>query len=319
MARETTGEKVGVEVGGRHLQLSNLHKVLYPEPGLTKGEVIDYYARVAPVMLPHLAGRPVTFSRWPDGVQGKAFYEKNAPRHTPDWVRTVTLPSPGSGMSRDTIDYVVIDDLPTLVWAANLAALELHVPQWKVSADGQPLGADLLVFDLDPGAPATVVECAEVALLLRDRLAADGLTAHAKTSGSKGMQLMAAIEPGPVAGDGATSGYAKRLAVELEKASPALVVSRMAKDARHGKVFIDWSQNSSAKTTVAPYSLRARPRATVSTPVTWDEVAEMDGGGADATGTGLSFTADDVLARVGRSGDLMAPLVSGPRAELPPA
>ncbi len=163
MAGQKAGEKVSVDVGGRQLALSNLHKVLYPETGFTKGEVIDYYARVAPVMLPHLAQRAVTFSRWPDGVGGKAFYEKNAPRHAPAWVRKATLPSPGSGMNRDTIDYVVIDDLPTLVWAANLAALELHVPQWKVDADGQPLPADLLVFDLDPGAPATVVECAQVA------------------------------------------------------------------------------------------------------------------------------------------------------------
>ncbi len=296
-------ERVTVEVGGRRLTLSNLSKVLYPpaegSAGFTKAEVVDYYTRVAPVLLPHLAGRPATFTRWPDGVAGKMFFEKNAPAHTPDWVRRVRLPSPGSGMRRDTIDYVVVDDLPTLVWAANLAALELHVPQWRVDAAGTPVDADLLVLDLDPGPPATVVECCRVALLLRERLAADGLDSYPKTSGSKGLQLYVPLVP---SGSERTSGYARGLAEELERAHQDLVVSRMAKNLRPGKVLVDWSQNNGAKTTVAPYSLRARPLPTVSAPVTWAEVE------ACSAPEDLRFTAPQVLDRVAERGDLLAPL-----------
>ena len=229
-------EKVSVEVAGRRLTLSNLSKILYPPTdgshGFTKAEVVDYYTRVSPVLLPHLAGRPATFIRFPDGVAGKSFFEKNAPSHTPEWVRTVTLPSPGSGMRRDTIDYVVVEDLPTLVWAANLASLELHVPQWTVGPlgiDDDPRDPDLLVLDLDPGPPATVVECSRVAVLLRERLAADGLDAFPKTSGSKGMQLYVPLEPTSAE---LTSRYAKTLAEDLERADPGLVVSRMAKELR---------------------------------------------------------------------------------------
>jgi bifunctional non-homologous end joining protein LigD len=297
-------EKVSVEVGGRRLTLSNLSKILYPPTdgshGFSKAEVVDYYTRVSPHLLPHLAGRPATFIRFPDGVEGKSFFEKNAPSHTPDWVRTVRLPSPGSGMKRDTIDYVVVDDLPTLVWAANLASLELHVPQWAVRDDDTPVEPDLLVLDLDPGPPATVVECSRVALLLRERLAADGLTGYPKTSGSKGMQVYVPLEPTPAE---ETSRYAKTLAEDLEKAEPKLVVSRMAKELRGGKVFVDWSQNNGAKTTVAPYSLRARPLPTVSTPLTWDEVE------ACRSPQDLVFTAEDVLERVEEHGDLLAPLL----------
>ena len=283
--------KITVQVEGRQLVLSNLDKVLYPETGFTKGQVLDYYTRVAPVLLPHLADRPLTLKRYPDGVAGHSFYEKNAPSYRPDWLRVQTVASPGSAKQRETIDYAVLADLPSLVWVANLACLELHVPQWRVGAD-----PDLLVLDLDPGPPATVVQCCEVALLLRDRLAADGLSAYAKTSGSKGMQL-AARAPGPD-----TSSYARSLAQALERERPDLVVHRMTKALRPGKVLVDWSQNSRSKTTVAVYSLRARPQPTVSTPVTWQEVASC------RLPQELVFTADQALERVARHGDLWAAL-----------
>jgi bifunctional non-homologous end joining protein LigD len=288
-------KKVPVKVDGRELTLSNLDKVLYPDCGFTKAEVIDYYSRIAPVLLPHLAGRPLTVKRYPDGVTGQSFFEKNAPDHTPDWVRRVNLPVPGSTKNRESIDFAVIEDLPTIVYYANLAALELHVPQWRVDDDGNALPPDMIVFDLDPGAPATIVQCAEVALMLREVLKAEGLTARPKTSGSKGMQLYAdwdcREEP---------SAYAKRLAQLLEKEHPKQVVSVMAKAARPGKVFIDWSQNNPAKTTVAPYSLRARERPTVSTPLTWKEVESCE------RPEDLVFTAPDVLARAENRGDLFA-------------
>src|SRR6266545_981643 len=293
-------DKVSVEVDGRRLQLSNLHKVLYPETGFTKAEVIDYYARVAPVLLPHVQNRPVSFKRYPDGVDGEGFFAKNAPSHTPKWVRTVTLPVPGSTLARETIDYVVIEDVPTLIWTANLAALELHVPQWTVGPRGGVRQADLVVFDLDPGAPATIVECCRVACLLREELAAEGLDAWVKSSGSKGLQMYVPIAEAPTE---RTSGHAKELAQRLERQHPDLVVHRMAKHLRPGKVLVDWSQNNAAKTTVAPYSLRARPLPTVSTPVSWDEVE------ACRNPDDLRFLPKDVLARVEEDGDLMAPLL----------
>ena len=286
--------KVTVSVENRQLQLTNLDKVLYPQAGFTKGEVIDYYSRVAAVLLPHLAGRALTVKRYPNGVDAPHFFEKNASRGTPEWVRTVTLPVPGSTMKRETIDYIVVEELATLVWLGNLAALELHVPQWQVGPRSTKPKTDLLVFDLDPGAPASIVECCEVALLVRDLLAEDGLTLSAKTSGSKGMQVSAPVS---VKDPGQTSEYAHWVAKQLESAHPKLVVSRMTKSLRPGKIFVDWSQNNAAKTTVAPYSLRARDEPTVSTPVTWDEVA---------TGMPLRFTAADVLARVEEFGDLFA-------------
>ena len=294
--------KSTVAVDGRRLALSNLDKVLYPDSGFTKGEVVDYYARIAPVLLPHISDRPMSFKRFPDGVEGDGFFAKNAPRGTPEWVRTVRLPAPGSSKDRETVDYVVIGDLPTLIWAANLAALELHVPQWTVGPRGAVREANLLVLDLDPGAPATIVECSRVALMLRSLLEADGLSALAKTSGSKGMQVYAPLAP---VSSSRTSDYAHELAKRLEREHGDLVVSRMAKDLRPGKVFVDWSQNSAAKTTVAPYSLRARPHEWVSTPLTWDEV--------EACGTpgDLTFTAPDVLDRVEGHGDLFAPLLDG--------
>ncbi|MGQ0625174.1 MAG: non-homologous end-joining DNA ligase [Sporichthyaceae bacterium] len=299
--------RVTVEIEGRRLSLSNLDKVLYPETGFTKGEVIDYYTRLAPVLLPHLAGRALTRVRFPDGVAGSSFFEKNAPSHTPDWVRTVTLPAPGSSKNREEVAYVVVEDLPTLVWLANLAALELHVHQWTLTAGGAPRGADRLVLDLDPGSPAGQVECAQVALVLRERLSAEGLTAVITTSGSKGLQLYVGLRESPTA---AVHRYAHALALELEQAWPEVVISRMDKGARAGKVLIDWSQNNGAKTTVAPYSLRARSHPTVATPLRWGEVADIAGGRA------LVFTAGDLDARLAEHGDLFAGLLGG-REELP--
>ncbi len=302
MAKESTS--VRVKVGDRQLKLTNVEKVLYPETGFTKGEVIDYYTRIAPVLLPHLAARPLTVKRYPNGVEGHHFFEKNAPSHTPDWVRTVTLPVPGSTMDRETIDFVVVQDLPTLVWLANLAALELHTPQWAIGPRGGAHGADLLVFDLDPGPPATIEQCCEVAVLLREALAVGGLTAYPKTSGSKGMQLSIPIEEAP---GGATSSYAKRVADRLAAEHPRLIVSAMAKKLRPGKVFIDWSKNNAAKTTVSVYSLRARATPTASAPLTWEEVER---------GGRPSFTAPDVLDRVDDLGDLHAATLTD-RAPLP--
>jgi bifunctional non-homologous end joining protein LigD len=297
----SSGTKVVVDVEGRQVALTNLEKVLYPDVGFTKAQVLDYYSRIAPVLLPHLAGRALTRKRYPDGVEGQVFFEKNAPRGTPEWVRTVNLPSPGSSKNRETIDYAVVEELAALVWTANLAALELHTHMWRVSDDGVALPPDMVVFDLDPGPPATIVECCAVAQLLRPLLEADGLTPYAKTSGSKGLQLYARAEAFGSAEE--TSAYAKGLAQRLEKEQPELVVHRMTKTLRDGKVLVDWSQNSAAKTTVSVYSLRARPRPTVSTPVTWDEVE------ACRQPEDLVFTSDDVLVRVEEQGDLFAPLL----------
>lgn len=283
---------LAVEVDGRTLRLSNLDKPLYPD-GFTKGEVIDYYTRIAPVMLAHLRRRPVTFVRFPDGATRGSFFAKNVPPGAPDWVRTVRLPAPGSTHDRAEIDYVLVEDLPTLVWAANLASLELHVPQWRVGPGGSVQPPDLIVVDLDPGPPATIVECCRVALGLRAEL---GDTAVAKTSGSKGLQVYARW-------DGGDSRAAMRtVAQRLEREQPDLVVARMTKNLRAGKVLLDWSQNNVAKTTVAPYSLRGREQPTVSTPVSWDEVA------ACQKPADLVFNASQVLQRVARGGDLFAEL-----------
>jgi bifunctional non-homologous end joining protein LigD len=299
-----TPSKVHVDVEGRRLSLSNLDKVLYPKHGFAKGEVIDYYSRIAPVLLPHLIGRPATRKRFPNGVDAQFFFEKNAPSHTPDWVRTAKLPTPGGRYQ--TLNFVVIDDLPTLVWCANLAALELHVPQWRIGPRNGVHDPDLLVFDLDPGPPATYVESCRVACLLRDLLDADGLKAYPKTSGKKGLHLYVPIEETPAE---RTSAYAKAAAERLATEHRDLVVSRMDKRLRKAKVFVDWSQNNGAKTTVAPYSLRAADRPTVSTPVTWDEVEDCDSIPA--------FESADVLARVERDGDLLAPLVGEERHRIP--
>jgi bifunctional non-homologous end joining protein LigD len=296
-------ERVTVTVEDRTLTLSNLDKVLYPATGFTKGEVIDYYTRIAPVMLPYIESRPLTLKRYPDGVDGKSFFEKNAPSHTPDWIPKVRLPTPGSTKDRDTIDFVVAHELPTVVWAANLAALELHVPMWRVGPRGKVFNPDVLVFDLDPGAPASIVECCEVALLLRERLQADGLSAYPKTSGSKGMQLYVPLDAKSPWED--VHGYAKLLARDLTESHKDLVVWQMKKDLRGGKVLVDWSQNNSAKTTVAVYSLRAREAPTVSTPISWEEVEGCD------RPEQLRFTAPEVLDRVTHLGDLFTAVLDG--------
>ncbi len=281
-----------VEVDGRTLTVRNLDKVLYPEVGFTKGEVVDYYVRVAPALLPHLADRCVTFRRFPDGVGGQSFFQKRCPGHRPDWVRTAMGPGDRGG----GIAYCVLDDLPSLVWAANLAALELHTPMARASDPDSPT---MVVFDLDPGPPAGMTECAQVALDLRAALESVGLALFAKTSGSKGLQLYLPLNS-PHTHEQAR-GFALAVAQLMEKHHPERVVTTMKKQARTGKVFIDWSQNASFKTTVCAYSLRARPRPTVSTPVSWDEVD------AAAAGHELSFEAPDVLERVATVGDLFAP------------
>jgi bifunctional non-homologous end joining protein LigD len=304
--------RVTVQVGDRTLGLSNLDKVLYPKDAFTKGAVIDYYTRVAPVLLPHLKDRPVTFVRYPDGVEAEQFFEKDVSRHAPGWVPTARLRGSGSRGRGEPVDYPLLDDLPALVWAANLAALELHVPQWTVERRTLRRAApDRLVFDLDPGSPANVVECCRTAERLHDILVADGLTPVAKTSGSKGLQVYCGVRVGqaPSAAPG-VSAYAKELAERLTRETPDQVVAKMTRSLRAGKVFVDWSQNNPAKTTIAPYSLRGRERPTVSTPLTWDEVR------ACRDASELVFTAADVLDRVERFGDLFAE-VGETRAELP--
>lgn len=292
-------EPISVRVGRHRLRVSNLDKVLYPASGFTKGEVIDYYGRIAPVLLPHLKNRPLTLKRYPHGVESKYFYAKNVPAGAPSWVRTVKLPSPGSSKGRDEVEYVLADELATLVWTANLAALELHAPMWRLDAKRKPAPPDLMVFDLDPGAPATIVECCRVAELIRQILDAEGLSALPKTSGSKGLQLYVPLRPERPWKD--VHQYARLLAERLEREHPALVVSNMKKALRRGKVLVDWSQNNAAKTTVAVYSLRAREWPTVSTPVSWREVESC------SQPEDLIFLSSDVLERVERQGDLFAP------------
>ncbi|AGM07098.1 DNA ligase D [Amycolatopsis keratiniphila] len=300
------GAKITVQAGDRRLVLSNLDKPLYPD-GFTKGEVINYYSRIAPVLLPHLAGRPVTFIRFPDGVGGEQFFEKNVPHGAPAWLPTVRIARSGSRGSTEPVTYALLDELAAVVWAANMAALELHVPQWTVDGDGTRRPPDRLVFDLDPGPGTSIVHCCRVAERLHEALTEDGLTAWAKTSGSKGMQLYCAITTDDPA---APSAYAKKLAQRLARETPDRVTAVMAKAQRTGRVFIDWSQNNPAKTTVAPYSLRGRDHPTVSTPIAWDEVRGC------RRPAQLVFTADDVLDRVSEHGDLLAGL-DATRAALP--
>jgi len=282
-----------VEVEGRQLRLTNLDKVLYPVPGFTKGQVIDYYTRVAPYVLPHLLGRPLTLKRYPNGVEGGHFYEKQCPSHRPDWVRTAAIP-----VSRKTIDFCLCDDLPTLVWAANLADLELHPSLSRAEAIEHPT---TLAFDLDPGEPAGILECCEVACLLRGLLGQLGLECFPKTSGSKGMQVYAPLD-GEATYD-QTKPLAQALARLLESRHPQLVVSTQKKELRVGKVLVDWSQNDEHKTTVCVYSLRARERPTVSTPLRWAEVEKARDPGD------VTFEAGAVLERTAEHGDLFAPVV----------
>ncbi len=300
-----------VEIEGRRLALSNLDKVLYPETRFTKGQVIDYYARIAPVLLPHVSNRPLTMRRFPNGVgDPNAFFEKHRPRSAPEWVRSERLLASPQAKDRSGVDFVILDDLATLVWAANLAALELHVPQWRVARNGRPAVPDLLVFDLDPGEPASIVECAEVALLVAELVADEhGWQCYAKTSGSKGLQLYVPLPKKDRQRDWADAGsreLARTIAQELARARSDLVVANMKRELRRGRVLIDWSQNHVAKTTIAPYSLRARPAPTVSAPVTWEEVERL---ARDGKAERLRFLPDDVLSRVEEHGDLMAPLL----------
>ncbi|MEO7443441.1 MAG: non-homologous end-joining DNA ligase [Acidimicrobiales bacterium] len=296
-----------VRVDGRDLSLSNLDKVLYPEAGFTKGQVIGYYQAVAPALLTHLADRPVTLKRYPEGVDGGHFFEKRCPSHRPPWVQVAPV---WSGRNNAEIPFCVAGDLPTLVWLANLAALELHP---SLSRAPQIECPTTMVFDLDPGPPATVVECCRIALRLQELLGRLGLSCVAKTSGNKGLQVYVPLNT-PTSYEGGTKDFALSVAQLFEKRYPGEVVSAMAKALRPGKVFIDWSQNDRHKTTVSVYSLRARPRPTVSTPVTWDEVAATaEAGDPDH----LVFEADTVVRRVATLGDLFAPaneLVQG----LPP-
>ena len=285
-------------VAGRTLKLSNLAKPMYPASGFTKRELIEYYTGVAPVLLGHLEGRALTVTRWPDGVEGKSFFQKQAPAHRPEWVRTARIAS-----AQKPIDYTLADDLPTLVWLANLAAIELHTPLARAEAIERPTA---LVFDLDPGAPAGILECCHVGLLLEGMFAGLGMQSFAKTSGSKGLQVYIPLNLED-ASFAQTKPFAKAVAELLEEAEPHAIVSRMTKARRSGKVLIDWSQNDAKKTTVCVYSLRASERPTVSTPVDWEEVRTTLDGGDPAS---LSFQAGEVLARVAERGDLFGPVLS---------
>jgi bifunctional non-homologous end joining protein LigD len=286
-----------VEVQGRKLSLTNLDKILYPATGFTKGQVVDYYVRIAPVLVPHLAGRPLTMKRYPGGVDQEYFFEKNAPMHRPDWVKTAPVWSEGN---KRTIHYLLANDLPTLVWIANLASIELH-PSLSLSTDiTMPT---MIVFDLDPGPPANIVQCAQVGLWVREIFDHFGLQSFPKTSGSKGLQIYVPLNTKTTYEQ--TKAFAHALARLLEHEHPELVVSDMKKAVRTDKVFVDWSQNDQHKTTISVYSLRAREHPTVSTPVTWEEVEQArkkkDAGR-------LVFEAGDVLARVEKMGDLFEPV-----------
>ena len=286
-----------VEAQGRKLSLTNLDKILYPATGFTKGQVVDYYVRIAPVLVPHLAGRPLTMKRYPGGVDQEYFFEKNAPMHRPDWVKTAPVWSEGN---KRTINYLLANDLPTLVWIANLASIELH-PSLSLSTDITV--PTMIVFDLDPGPPANIVQCAQVGLWVREIFDHFGLQSFPKTSGSKGLQIYVPMNTKTTYEQ--TKAFAHALARLLEHEHPELVVSDMKKAVRTNKVFVDWSQNDQHKTTISVYSLRAREHPTVSTPVTWEEVEQAlkkkDAGR-------LVFEAKDVLARLEKIGDLFEPV-----------
>jgi bifunctional non-homologous end joining protein LigD len=289
-----------VEVDGRELKLSNLDKVLYPKAGFTKGEMIDYYARIADALVPHLAGRAVTLRRFPEGVDdlGAAFFEKRCPKHRPKWVKTATVTA---GPHAGKIDFCVCDGRPTLIWMAQLATIELHP---SLSIARRPAQPTVLAFDLDPGPPADVVDCCRIALQLREMFSHFELECFPKTTGSKGLQVYVPLNTKSHYDE--TKPFAKAMAQFLEKQT-GQVVSKMSKEIRKGKVFLDWSQNHPRKTTVAVYSLRARERPTVSTPVTWEEVERCaEKGDKDL----LVFEASDVLKRVEKQGDLFEPVLN---------
>jgi bifunctional non-homologous end joining protein LigD len=293
VARSATVE---VKVDGKTLKLSNLDKVLYPEVGFTKGQVIDYYTRIAPVLLPHLKDHPLTLKRYPNGVEEKYFYEKQSPSHRPDWVKTVPVPARGR-----TIDFTLANDLPTLVWLANLGDIELHTSLSLAKDLSRPTS---MVFDLDPGPGTTIVECAQVGLWLRETFQNLSLESFAKTSGSKGLQIYVPLNVKTTYDE--TKPFSKALAELLAKQHPDQVVSTQKKELRKNKVLIDWSQNDEHKTTVCVYSLRAKSRPTVSTPVTWDEVENIHEKGDPELGV---FDSDEVLQRVDEHGDLFKPVL----------
>jgi bifunctional non-homologous end joining protein LigD len=300
-------ERTVADVDGRPLPLSNLSKVLYPGSGFTKAELLDYYSRVAGVMLPYLRDRPATFRRFPDGVGHQSFIAKHVPSHAPDWLQTITVPSSGSGQwsaRGGEVEYHVMADRPSLIWAANLAAIEFHVPLWRAGPrSAVPARPDQLVFDLDPGPGTSVVECCRVAGWIADRLDHRGGEPVAKTSGAKGLQVYTRLAA-RTSWDTARE-RALRIAQAVQADHPELVVTTQAKQQRHGKVLIDWNQNHPAKTTVAVYSLRGGPEPAVSTPVTWDEVADC----ADHSDpVRLRFGPGEVLDRIDRLGDLFGPL-----------
>src|SRR6476659_8509810 len=298
-------EKAQLIVEGKKLGVSNLNKVLYPKAGFTKGQIIDYYIRIAPVLLPHLKDRPLTMKRYPNGVEEPFFYEKNCPKHRPNWVKTARVWSEGN---QRNMDYCLAQDLPTLVWAANLADIELHTSLAKKKDVARPT---MMVFDLDPGAPADIVQCCQVGLWLRDLLTKMKLKAFAKTSGSKGLQVYVPLNTS--ATFDRTKDLSRALAQHLEGEHGSLVTSNMSKALRKGKVFVDWSQNDEHKTTICVYSLRAKEEPTVSTPVTWDEVANcLKRKKADL----LKFRSDKTLSRIEEMGDLFAP-VEGLKQKLP--
>lgn len=295
--------EVRVEVEGRTLTLVNLEKVMYPRTGTTKAEVLHYYAQVAPVLLPHLAGRAVTRIRWPHGTGEKSFFEKNVPAGVPSWLRTVVVPTTGSRSDGESgeLRFPVVDSVAALTYLVNLASLELHVHQWTVDEAGETVNPNRLVIDLDPGEPAGLGECAQVALLVRERLAQDGLSCAPVTSGSKGLHLYAGLPQEQSSAE--VRDYAKVIAEELESAHRGLVVSQMTKARRAGRVFLDWSQNVGAKTTISPYSLRGRDRPYAAAPRTW---AEIEAGAEDPLALEqLEF--GEVLERIAEHGDLFAP------------
>lgn len=307
-------DSIRTRVAGREMSVVNLDKIMYPATGYTKAEVISYYSQIADVLLPYVTDRALTRVRFPNGVAGPSFYEKNAPSGTPDWVRTETILT-GDG----PVSYVVADEPATIVWLANLAALELHVPQWRIASldpgsraegaleRGEPL-ADRVVVDLDPGAGMTIVETARAALIAAERLAADGLVPVPQTSGSKGIQLYAAIAPTP---SRQAWAYVKRLNATLHKRHPDFFVSSMSIAERSGRIYVDYNQDLAARNTIAPYSMRGKERPSVATPLTWEEVAAADGPDA------LRFSPEDVLTRVAEHGDLAADLLHPDRPQLP--
>lgn len=291
--------KTSIDVAGRRLKIGNLDKIFYQATGFTKGQMLDYYIRIAPLLLPHLANRPLTMKRYPNGAQGKFFYQKECPPHRPDWVKTIPV---WSGSNNRHINFCNTADLPTLVWAANLAALELHTSLSIAPAINQP---SLLVFDLDPGSPATILDCAQVGLLLKDYFDKHKLQSFPKTSGSKGLQVYVPLNT-PTNYE-STKNFARILAIRFQEKYPDRIVANMKKVLRTGKVFIDWSQNDEHKTTVCVYSLRAKDRPSVSTPVTWEEVATA----VEQNNPGLlTFEVTQVLDRTGKLGDLFSPVLT---------